>query len=207
VSGVSQRRIARNFGVNPKTVVRKFLFLVEQARIRHAGLLSTLARSPTKLELLQFDEMESFERSKCLPVSIPLVVDPITRRIIGIRACSMPAKGLLTRISYRKYGPRRDDRAKTASELFSSIQNVINENSDLDDGSESKISRVDKKAFSKCIAHHSEGTARLCGRTRGTKKWGIRSNFFAKSHCCNDQGKREPLIQTNLVHIKTYRST
>src|SRR3954468_1120209 len=76
VSGVSQRRAARLLRANRKTIVRKFLFASAQAEVRHALFLKSLDLSPRSA--LQFDEMESFERSKCLPLSIPLVVQPKT---------------------------------------------------------------------------------------------------------------------------------
>ncbi len=39
----------------------------------------------------------------------------------------MPAKGLLAKISVKKYGKRTDERPKKRSELFNSIQHLINE--------------------------------------------------------------------------------
>lgn len=123
-SGVTQRRIARILGTTRKTVARKLIFLAEQSRLRHDQWLASIAEKQKIREPL-FDEMESFERSKCLPLSIPLVVDKASRRILGIRACSMPAKGLLAEISRKKYGFRADDRAKTAKELFASLRSVV----------------------------------------------------------------------------------
>jgi hypothetical protein len=73
------------------------------------------------MQSVQFDEMESFERSKCLPLSIPLIVEKKTRKILGYRVCSMPAKGLLAAISVKKYGKRRDDRRKAVRSLFSEV--------------------------------------------------------------------------------------
>lgn len=66
--------------------------------------------------------MESFEKSKCLPVSIPLVVEKNTSLILGFRVCSMPAKGHLAEISRRKYGYRPDERPQAACELLSEIK-------------------------------------------------------------------------------------
>jgi hypothetical protein len=69
--------------------------------------------------------MESVERSKCLPVSIPLVVDPKTRKILGFRVCSMPANGLLADVSRQKYGNRKDERAKAAHSLWSELSSCL----------------------------------------------------------------------------------
>jgi hypothetical protein len=70
--------------------------------------------------------MESSERSKCLPVSIPLIVEPGTRKILGFDVCSMPAKGPLAKLSLQKYGPRPDERATTSQALLSSLKEVLN---------------------------------------------------------------------------------
>ena len=125
-SGVSQRRAALIFGVNRKTIVRKFLFGATEAQKRHETFLKSLRDSTSSRPLaIQFDEMESFERSKCLPLSIPLVVLPESRKILAIDVCSMPAKGPLTTLSLRRYGPRRDERPKTAIRLLRSLRGSL----------------------------------------------------------------------------------
>ena len=124
-SGVSQRRIAKLLHLNRKTVVRKFLFLAAQARLRHESFLLSIRTEGKLPERLQFDEMESSERSKCLPLSIPLLVDSKTRRILGHRVCEMPAKGHLAEISIKKYGFRNDDRNEAARLLLESLQPFI----------------------------------------------------------------------------------
>lgn len=109
--------------LNRKTVERKLLFLAAQARLSQQQFLKT--RSERKFSDLQFDEMETSERSKCLPLSIPLMVENPTRRILGYRVCSMPAKGKLVAISLKKYGPRKDDRPVAARSLFDELAPFI----------------------------------------------------------------------------------
>lgn len=120
-SDISQRRLALTLGANRKTIVRKFLFLRKLADRANAEFQKSLAGSDVKIEEIQFDEMESFERSKCLPLSIPIVVDAKSRKILGFRVCEMPAKGPLAEISRKKYGLRNDERTKAASSLLSEI--------------------------------------------------------------------------------------
>ena len=122
VSGVSQRRIARLLGISRTTVERKFLFLAASAARRHRESLKRLRSGGTPIRSVQFDEMESFEKSKCLPVSIPLVVSASSRKILGFRVCSMPAKGPLAKTARRKYGPRKDERPQAAKILFTRLQ-------------------------------------------------------------------------------------
>lgn len=124
-SGVSQTRASWILKTNRKTIVRKLLFLATQSNLRHEKFLESLGEAPKKLTHLQFDEMESFERSKLLPLSIPLIVLPESRKILAVDVCSMPAKGPLASLSRQKYGPRADERAETSIALLKSIQATL----------------------------------------------------------------------------------
>jgi hypothetical protein len=99
--------------------------LGEQAALRNRRILAVLRDAGRRFSEIQFDEMESSVHSKCLPVSVPLVVDEGTRRILGYRVCSMPAKGLLAGISRKKYGPRRDDRPAAVHSLLGELAPMI----------------------------------------------------------------------------------
>ena len=124
-SGVNMRRCARILGIDRKTVVRKLLFNGAQAKVERIKLLEKWKTSEQKLKSIQFDEMETFEHSKCLPLSIPLAVEPETRKILSFRVGRMPANGPLAEISRRKYGKREDDRPEMAHSLFSELQGVL----------------------------------------------------------------------------------
>ena len=122
-SGVSQRRAAILLRVTRKTVVRKFRFLAEQARIEHEQWLNTLeARSLTSV---QFDDLETSEHTKCKPLSVALAVEPKSRKILGFQVSTMPAKGHLSRVAFRKYGPREDRRSEGWNALFESLKPVV----------------------------------------------------------------------------------
>jgi hypothetical protein len=124
-SDVTQRRIARLLRINRKTVVRKFLLLAQQAEREQKEFLGSLLHRPEKLQHFQFDEMETFERSKCLPLSIALAVMPGSRKILGFRVASMPANGPLAEISRKKYGHRKDERARMARSLLSELSPFV----------------------------------------------------------------------------------
>jgi len=119
-SKMSLRRTAKVLQLNRKTVVRKFRFLAEVARIRHQLRLSKLEG----IDLIQIDEMETFEHSKCKPLSLALAVVPGTRIILGARASEMPAKGPLAAISRKKYGPRLDNRKREFQEVLRILKPV-----------------------------------------------------------------------------------
>jgi transposase-like protein len=123
VSGTSQRRLAKLLRINKKTVVRKFIFLGKRAS---ESLKDALHLQNKKFEQIQFDDMESFEHTKCKPISITLVVEEKTRFILGFRTASMPAKGLLVKKALKKYGRRKDERAQKRKELFQELKPYIN---------------------------------------------------------------------------------
>lgn len=123
VSGVSQRRSAMILQVNRKTVVRKFLFL---GIYSHKLLLET-NKASTKAHTIQFDDLETFEHSKCKPLSVTMAVEETTRRILCFRVAQMPAKGLLTKIAQKKYGSRKDKRPQARKELFTELKELVTE--------------------------------------------------------------------------------
>ena len=116
-SGVSLRRSARILGVHRTTVARKLCFLAQQARLRHQRLLMGIFP-----ELLQFDEMETFLHSKWKPVSIGLIVDPLTRNVLSRELSIMPARGTEAAKARKKYGPRPDERTPGLHRLFNSME-------------------------------------------------------------------------------------
>jgi len=109
------RGIHRTLPTTRRTVTRKLLFLARYFGRANEDLLNSAAT--TNLDTLIFDEMETFEHTKCKPLSIPLAVTA-NRLILGFGVCSMPAKGLLAAMSRRKYGPRDDHRESTLREMF-----------------------------------------------------------------------------------------
>lgn len=119
-SGVSLRRSAKILSLHRTTVVRKFHFLSIEAEI---SLWRNNYKSPVA-QVLEFDDLETFEHSKCKPLSVTLAVESGTRRILGLEVSSMPAKGLLV-YKARKYGPRPDDRIIGRRNLFQNIRPLL----------------------------------------------------------------------------------
>lgn len=117
-SGVSQRRSARILKVDRSTIARRLIYLSGRASEWQVGFLKQFNPG---LEV-QFDEMESSEHSKLKPLSIPLLVDQKTRKILAFDVVSMPAKGRLAAFSRKKYGPRADHRAPSIQRLLSQMK-------------------------------------------------------------------------------------
>ena len=91
-SGVSQRRAAKILKVNPKTVVRHFRYLASQARLEQERFLKQYKKNP--LPLIQFDDLETSEHTKCKPLSVSLAIDPVFRKILSFQVSPMPAPGV-----------------------------------------------------------------------------------------------------------------
>ena len=108
--------MAQLLQVRTLTIARKLRFLAEQSRQRNLKFLRKITHEGRDLiKQVQFDEMESFEHTKCKPLSIALMVsdDPKRKRaILGFEVSSMPAKGPLAHIAREKYGFRADHRSK-----------------------------------------------------------------------------------------------
>jgi hypothetical protein len=123
VSEVSQRRCAYILKLNRKTIKRKFIFMgvAAKAKLKKYNFLFP------KANLVEFDDMETFEHTKCKPLSITLAVEGKSRRILGFAVSQMPAKGLLVRKALKKYGYRRDERSRGRRKLFRALQPLINE--------------------------------------------------------------------------------
>jgi hypothetical protein len=121
VSGVSQRRIALICRTTQTTVARK---LVHMAAFAEAAQISRLSRMRGSVTGAVFDEMETFEHTKCKPVAIAVAVEEKTRIILRTKAASMPAKGHLAKVSRRRYGYRRDDRKASLGEALTTIAHV-----------------------------------------------------------------------------------
>jgi len=123
-SGVSQKRAAKILKVNEKTVVRRFRFLAQQARLQHEMWL-TAQYQDQRLNFVQFDDLETAEHTKCKPLSVTLAIEPSTRKILHFQVSRMPAKGLLSRIALKKYGPRMDERPKAWDKFMEALKPIV----------------------------------------------------------------------------------
>ena len=120
-SNHSQRRMAYTLRLNRKTIRRKFIFLGLLAKQQLVVFNQRFAKS----EIIEFDDLETFEHTKCKPLSVTVAVEEKTRRILGFSVSRMPAKGRLAKISVKKYGPRIDERSFGREKLFSELKNLV----------------------------------------------------------------------------------
>ena len=179
MSGLSQRRIAKVLRIHPITVARKLVRLGERAaKINRESLPSPSVKT------VVFDEMETFEHSKCKPVSIPIAVEEGTRRIIAVDVVSMPAKGKLAKISRAKYGPRKDDRPAALTGLLTRIKAAAPNLQKLKSDKCPRYPTVVKTIFAKAVKHQTFKGRRGCVVGQGElKKTGF-DPLFSLNHTC-----------------------
>lgn len=123
-SGVSLRRSAKLLSISRTTVARKLIYLGQQSQIK----LSKMNQHCPKAQVVEFDDQETFEHTKCKPLSITLAVESKTRRILAFEVSQMSAKGHLTHIAFKKYGRREDTRYQGRRRLFKTLKDLVLEN-------------------------------------------------------------------------------
>ena len=112
----------------------------------------------------QLDDLESFEHSKCKPVSLILVVENKTRRILAFQA--MAAKGHLAKTPRKKYGPGPDLRSRGRAKLFTQIQAYMETPAEIGSDKSSHYPKDIQKYFPQAI-HRT---------TKGRRGWWNREN-------------------------------
>lgn len=152
-SGVSLRRSAKILRLSRTTIKRKFEYLGREAALR---LREENLKLPQASEV-QFDDQETFEHTKCKPLSITLAVESKTRRILGFEVSKMPAKGHLTKIALKKYGKRKDERSQGRKRLFESLKPLVRAEALFKSDENPHYPRDLKKAFPKATHQTFKG--------------------------------------------------
>ncbi len=177
-SGYSMRRSAMFLRCNRKTIVRKFRFL---------GLVVNqyYMNNPVqpKIKRLQFDDMETFEHTKCKPLSITLAVCATERKILDFEVSQMPAKGLLAKISREKYGYRKDERRQARNSLFTKLKPVVDKSCTLHSDQNPHYLPDVKKHFPGHI-HETVKGRRGCIVGQGELKRGGFDPLYSLNHTC-----------------------
>ena len=142
--GMSVKNTARHCKINRKTVARKleaFGFYAESE-------LDRQNRKKNKSRVIEFDDLETFENTKCKPISVTLAVESRTRRILALEVSTMAAKGLLVEKA-KKYGYRKDGRAAARGIVFKKLKELVHEDAVIKSDSNPHYPADVKKFFPK----------------------------------------------------------
>ncbi len=120
-SGVSQRRLAIILGVTRAVIARR---LIRFGRCAQHNL-EVYRRDREKVIKLNFDELETFEHTKCKPITAAIAVEDKTRKVLAIAVGRIPAKGPLVHLARKKYGPRPCERRKVLTALFQDLKTCV----------------------------------------------------------------------------------
>ena len=175
----SLRRAARTFHLNRKTVARKLICLGFHSETL---LLEANLKKP-KCSIVEFDDLETFEHTKCKPLSVTLAVESGTRRILGAEVSSMPANGHLAERSREKYGRRRDRRKKAREKLFSQIQCLVHSDAIFKSDEHPHYPSSVKKYFPQA-KHVFYKSRRAASSGQGELKKGGFDPLFSLNHTC-----------------------
>lgn len=178
-SGGSLRRAARTFHLNHKTVVRKLLALGFEAESE----LGRRNRQKPKARIIEFDDLETFEHTKCKPLSVTIAVEFDTRRILGLEVSSMPAKGLLAERARRRYGYRVDERGRGRKELFHGIRELVHEDAVIKSDNNPHYPEDVRRYFPKAKHCRYEGKRGSLGGQGELKKVKF-DPLFSLNHTC-----------------------
>lgn len=143
VSGVSMRRIALLLSCSRLTVSRKLIFLSGLAQKDH---FKWLDENKNTFFEIQFDDLETMEHTKCKPLSVTCLVDK-DRRVLDFCVSKIPAKGLLAKISRKKYGLRINEANINRKELFKKAVDYLPKETKFSSDCHSQYAGLVKKYF------------------------------------------------------------
>jgi hypothetical protein len=134
-------------------------------------------------EKIEFDDLETFEHTKMKPISVTLAVESLSRRILGFNVSSMPAKGLLAKKAFKKYGPRRDERTKGRNNLFCSLRGLVKPDAIIKSDQNPHYPTDVKRHFPKASHIAIKGTRGVI-TAQGELKKTVFDPLFSLNHTC-----------------------
>jgi len=177
--GTSQRGAAEILGVDKKTVARKLVRLGCRAEKNLEASLAVGNFGP----VVVFDEMETYEHSKCKPLAIAVAVEEGTRRIIAAEVAQMPAKGRLAEIAKRRYGFRHDCRKGALRSLCRKIKIASPNVKTVKSDECPRYPSIVRRELPGTNHQRSKGR-RACTAGQGEMKVGGKDPLFSLNHTC-----------------------
>ncbi len=178
-SGVSLRRASLILNIHRITTTRKFLFL----GLKSEFLFRTQNYRKKRASFFQFDDLETFESTKCKPLSVTLAVEQGTRRILGIEVSQMSAKGRLVHQALARYGHRKDHRREGRRRLFRQLKDLVEEEAVIQSDSNPYYQKDVEKYFPKAKYIQFKGK-RGASTGQGELKKVHYDPIFSLNHTC-----------------------
>ncbi|AGH96435.1 hypothetical protein [Pseudobdellovibrio exovorus] len=179
IGKVSQRRISVFLNINRKTVARKVIFLGHKHRLSRFRYLKKYQK--VKAQKVQFDDMITFEHTKCKPVAISILVEEKSRKILDFEVSAIAANGRLAEISRKKYGKRKDYRRSGWETLFARNQKFVDKKAHFK-SDEYPLYRDALKKYFPDSTHEQFKGRKGCVVGQGELKAGGLDPLFALNH-------------------------
>jgi len=179
-SVVSQRQMAIVLNLNRTTINRKLIFLAKRASLN----LELQNRLHKKAQVIQFDDLETSVHSKYKPLSVTIAVEERPMRILGFEVSQMPAKGLLAKKAFKKYGFRKDERTQGRERLFRRLTSFVEEDALIKSDSNPYYPQTVKKYFPKATHKNYIGRRGAVTGQGELKKGKTRDPLFSLNHTC-----------------------
>jgi len=117
--------IAELTGVNIKTVAARLIWQGRLSREKNKLHLQAFIAEHGPIKTVQFDDLVTFEHTKCKPLTMPVAVVDGVRLPLGFGVASIPAFGHLAAIARKKYGKRADHSRAVRRALFESLAEIL----------------------------------------------------------------------------------
>lgn len=180
-SAVSMRRSAILLGVSRTTIARKLIFLAQQARKQHRRWLDDALLIDGPFTRIQFDDLETFEHTKCKPLTVTVVVEPRQRRIIDFAIAPIAANGRLAAIAREKYGKRKDHSRASRQALFQRLRSRVSPQADFSSDQHKHYPVLMRRYFPQAT-HHQYKSLRGCVTGQGELKKTRFDPLFGVNH-------------------------
>ncbi len=116
--GMSQRAVAEEFSMHRDAIATR---IVRFGRCSRSNL-EYYRENREKVKEVQFDELITFEHTKCKPLTVPIAVENGSRKILALKVGKIPASGHLAEISRKRYGHRKSERSRVLNELIQDLK-------------------------------------------------------------------------------------
>ena len=124
-SSVCQKDIAEAVGVHVNTVAARLRWQGEQSRLKNQRWLKAYLKACGPIAVVQFDDLVTFEHTKCKPLTVPMAVIEGRRVPLGFAVASIPANGPLAALARKKYGKRVDRSRPARLKLMREIKPLL----------------------------------------------------------------------------------
>ena len=174
--GSSQRALAFLLSCKTECIARR---IKRFGKVCESNL--KVFRQNQRFDEVMFDELETFEHTKCKPLTVPIAVVKGKRFVVAVDVGAIAAKGNLAKIAQKKYGVRKCERSKVLKNLLGQLQECTVANATIwTDMSPHYPGRI-KKRFPEAVHKTSRGR-RGCVVGQGELKRGGFDPLFSLNH-------------------------